>query len=90
MTEFIDALPKHNCDLILTHNTHKSYYQTVEQFEQDFESHFGKLDWVSEEQRAKAIATNELWNLHWYPNTPISSYSLYACDLSELLKAAKE
>ena len=28
--------------------------------------------WPSEDARERAIQTNELWELHWYPRTPVS------------------
>jgi len=91
MNDFLSLLPTHKCELTLTHNTHTSSYQTVAEWEVDYQQHFGHLvQWVSEEQRAKAIATNEVWSIQWYPETPIGSYTLYACDLDVLLKAACE
>ena len=49
-----------------------------------------KFGWVSEEQRQKAIATDSVWELHWYPDTPIGFIRLLACDLTALVLAAQE
>jgi hypothetical protein len=46
--------------------------------------------WVSPEQKQKAIDTNECWELHWYPDTPVGSYTLLAAELDVLLAAANE
>jgi len=27
--------------------------------------------WVSEEERQKALATNSVWSIQWYPETPV-------------------
>jgi hypothetical protein len=77
--------PRHDASLHLTHNQHKAYYMTVAEIdrEQDY-------DWVSEEQKQKAIATGDYWELQWYPDTPTGSYSLCAADLDVLLAAACE
>ncbi len=85
---FLSRLPPHAASLHLTHNQHKAYYETVEQWEAHHEDRC--QDWVSDEQRAKAIAANDVWELQWYPITPIGSYCLLACDLGALLEAAGE
>lgn len=80
--------PKHEGSLHLTHNQHKNYYQTVEQMV--LEEDHGYTDWVSEEQKAKAIATNDCWFLQWYPHTPVGFCILAAADLDVLLEAANK
>ncbi len=42
-------------------------------------------DWVSEEERAKAIEANSVWRIQWYPSTPIGSYTVMASSLEALL-----
>ncbi len=78
--------PKHKAALYLTHNEHKSVYQTVEN--EILEGRYDFCEWVSPEQREKAIATNEAWTLQWYPDTPVGFCALAAADLSVLLAAA--
>ena len=86
--EFLSKLPKHEASLHLTHNQHKDYYETVSEAI-DNGTHGYTVDcWVSEEQRLKAIATNECWTLHWYPDTPVGFCLLSAADLAPLLEAA--
>jgi len=80
------TFPKHKASLHLTHNQHKAYYQTVEQYMEDNDADC----WVSDEQKQKAIATNEIWELQWYPDTPIGFCLLMACDLDVLLRAASD
>ncbi|KPH66369.1 hypothetical protein ADT71_06765 [Novosphingobium sp. ST904] len=41
-------------------------------------------EWASEEEKAKAIATNSMWMLQWYPDTPIGSYTIAASTLPAL------
>lgn len=45
---------------------------------------------MSEEQKAKAIETQEVWVLTWYPDTPVGHFQLLACDLDVLLADALE
>ncbi len=73
--------PRHEAGLYLTHNEHKDVYETVEQFYSN-----RPFDWVSEEQRLKAIAENSVWSLQWYPDTPVGFYKVLACDLDVLLE----
>lgn len=70
--------PEHKCGLYLTHNEHLDLYQTVEQFTEDSDG------WVSTEEKKKAIATNELWQLQWYPDTPVGFYVLKASSLEAI------
>jgi beta-lactamase superfamily II metal-dependent hydrolase len=80
--------PKHKASLHLTHNDHLGNYQTVaEAIKYD---NCGYDEWVSEEQKQKAIDTNDCWTLHWYPDTPIGFYVLSAADLDILLEAANK
>lgn len=81
--------PNHKASLHLTHNQHKAYYRTVQEAIDD-EDHGYVNDWVSPEQRQKAIDTDECWTLQWYPETPVGSCMLAAADLDVLLAAAKD
>ena len=81
-------LPAHACGLYLTHNRHRDYYETVEEL-------LAKVDhiddeWASPEARQRAIDTGELWELQWYPRTPIGSHSIMAPTLEELLAFAAD
>ncbi len=80
--------PDHAASLHLTHNQHKAYYLTVAQSIEGED--FGYTDdcWVSEEEKQKAIETNDCWTLQWYPNTPTGFNMLSASSLEALLKSA--
>ena len=82
--------PPHAASLHLTHNDHKSYYRTVAESIEDGDHGYEHRCWVSDEQKAKAIATNECWTLQWYPDTPIGFCILSAADLDVLLHRANE
>lgn len=85
---FMIQWPKHEASLHLTHNEHKSYYQTVQQRIDDGDHGMTDDCWVSPEQRQKAIDTNECWTLQWYPDTPVGFCILSAADIDVLLAAA--
>lgn len=74
--------PKHKCGLFLTHNEHKDYYQTVVQRLETSEPDF------VDDDKQKCIETDELWELQWYPNTPIGFYHIGAPTLERLLELA--
>jgi hypothetical protein len=80
--------PKHDASLHLTHNDHKSVYETVQEYREtrEVEDH----EWASAEQRDKAYATGELWELQWYPDTPVGFYVLYAADFDALMDAVEK
>jgi hypothetical protein len=78
--------PKHEASLRLAHNRHKDYYETVAQAIMG--DTYGMDDWVSPEQREKALGTGEVWELVWCPHTPVGFCKLRAADLDVLLAAA--
>lgn len=79
--------PRHACSLTLTHNGHKDYYETIEEWEES-KNKSGEVSWVNEEERTKAFAHGDVWEIQWYPRTPIGFYSLAASSLDILLAAA--
>lgn len=80
--------PQHKASLTLTHNDHKSYYRTVAQSIAEEDHGYRDRDWISDEQKHKAIATNDCWTLQWYPDTPSGFCMFAAADLDALLEAA--
>ena len=84
--ESFDWLPKHAAALYLTHNDHKGVYESIE-------DHYGYLedcDWVSPEEKLKAIELDSVWELQWYPDTPIGSYYVAASSLEAIQKHMME
>lgn len=81
--------PAHKGSLRLVHNEHLDTYLTVAAAVE--QGDHGYLDdWVSEEQKQKAIRTNQCWYLQWYPNGPIGFRILAAADLPVLMAAVAE
>lgn len=78
--------PRHEGGLSLEHNRHLGLRESIERHAQQFEDD----EWVSPEQREKAIATGNLWVLQWWPDTPVGSCVLAAADLDVLLAAARD
>jgi len=69
-------LPRHKCELIITHNPHASYYQNAAEYlnERDFDA----CEFATPDSRAAIVASNELWECQWYPDTPIGFNSRVA------------
>jgi len=82
------TLPKHEASLTLEHNDHKSVYQTVAQYIQD--NSIKDEEWLSIESKERAISTNELWVMQWYPHTAIGFYRVAAPTLAELFECANQ
>jgi hypothetical protein len=87
---FLVLLPQHACSLTLEHNRHKDYYQSASEWWTEELARHGEdaWNWPSDEARQRAIDTDEVWLLQWYPHTPIGSYSIAAPTLAELLAHA--
>jgi hypothetical protein len=69
--------------MTVTHNEHKLYYQTAEQF--IAEGHV-KSQFLNQEEVDKAIETDEIWSVQWYPNTPVGSCMVYASKLNVIFE----
>ena len=87
MNEF--DFPGHKVCLTLQHNPGRVFHDDVRQWI-NTKNHGDQWDWKDEEQKQRAIDTNEVWTLDWYPRTPISFYSIAAPTLRELLEFAEE
>lgn len=77
--------PKH-MSLHISHNPHKEYYETVKQYLDNYEQF---RDCISKEDLEICIKENELWELHWYPNTPIVFHKIHSYSLKRCLELAK-
>ena len=78
-------LPKHKASLHITHNDHTTNYESVKDYLDN--------EWFndeSEEIKKSCIDANEIWELQWYPDTPIGSYRVIGATLESCIKQAKE
>lgn len=80
--------PKHAAGIALTHNDHKLAYQTAHESICENEGRECHPDWENPEMRQKAIDTDEIWELHWYPDTPVGFFRIAAPTLADLLRYA--
>lgn len=89
-THLLGLFPEHKCGLFLKHNVHRDYYQSAADWckEQDERGEGGMYEWESDEAKARAIATDEIWTLQWYPNTPVGFNAVASPTLPELLEWA--
>ncbi len=78
-------LPEH-IGMFIEHNEHKMYYDPIEKAVNDIDD----SKWVSPEEKQKALETNEIWSIQWFPKTPIGSYTFYASTLEALFKFIEE
>ena len=77
--------PPHACGLYLIHNEHRDLYEPLAEFlkHRNKEGHFADAAAL-----ARSLATDELWELQWYPRTPGAFYVVAAPTLGELLHLA--
>ena len=64
---------------------HACNYMTAQQWAHDGD--YPAEDWVSEAERDKALATNSVWSIQWYPDTPVGFCRLHASSLDALVGA---
>jgi hypothetical protein len=81
----MDAIdwPPHLGGLFVSHNPHKANYETLEEWSRD-----DVAEWVSDDERERAIATDSVWAIQWYPRTPIGFCCVAASTLSAALAYA--
>lgn len=79
--------PPHKAGLSLEHNEHLNYYETPEQHIANCEL---AEDFESPAEMQKAIDTNSIWVLHWYPETPVGFYRVAAPTLYDVLRLAHQ
>jgi len=82
-------LPKHKAGLYLTHNQHKDFYESIKDHINGYCSIVAD-DFVSPEDMQKCIDTDELWELQWYPETPIGFHKVNGSSLEIVLQRALE
>jgi len=72
--------PKHH-QLVITHNEHHTSYETVESYLDRDE----RIE-ITKEDRDECIRLGEIWEIQWYPNTPISFYCVGGPSLERCLQ----
>lgn len=76
--------------LTLERNPGRAVYDTVEEWLEELDARDVGPHWASDEQKALAIAKNDVWALQWYPTSPVGFYFCAAHDLDVLLTSVVE
>lgn len=71
--------------LSIEFNRHAVYYETAAQWLQNLVDIGQEPNWISDEDKQKAIETESVWVCHWYPTTPIGSYTVAASSFDVLM-----
>ena len=93
-----DIIKKCKCGVFLTINEHRDYYQsTTERIkeinERDFSANGHHKDYepeIEENLAERMIKEDCIYELQFYPDTPIGSYCVYGTSLEEVVTKAKE
>jgi hypothetical protein len=78
-------LPEHKFSLYLSHNEHRHDKKTIKQY-------YKKNWFVNDEEWQKAIATDSVWTLSWWPEKYGGEHTIRASTLEAIqtrLKASK-
>ncbi len=68
----------------ISRNDHASCYQSIKDYVQN-----NDID-IETNELHKAIETNELWTILWYPHTPVGFFQVAASTLDRALELANE
>jgi hypothetical protein len=94
INELIDTIewPKHKASLHITHNVHKTYYETMEEalaeMPDGYHSTYDRDEFPDEAEIEKAIKTDSVWTIQWYPNSPVGFNRVHAATLGRALEFA--
>ena len=80
---------EHSSLTIAFNEDHACNYETAEQWD-DYRSPESRIDWVSEEEREKAVAGNSVWTCQWYPNTSVGFCCIGASSLPALIAGLRK
>lgn len=72
-------------NLTISFNEHSDSYLTAEKAVEYGD--YDRVQWVSDEEKLRAIEANSVWMLQWYPDTPIGSHTIAASTLAACLDA---
>ena len=86
---------EHSSLIIGFNEEHAPNYQTAKEWHDRYGEYgggddHGRINWVSEEERRKAIENNSVWSCQWYPNTPVGFCCLGASSLTALIIALEQ
>lgn len=89
MDKLKELMVRCQCGVFLHVNEHRDYYQKVESYLEDIQARQPEnpLE-IAVNVRTKMIELDCIIDLQFYPNTPISSYSIYHYDLDMALDEA--
>ncbi len=76
-------LPPHKAGLTISHNEHKNYYESIADYVEDRVDTFPNHD-----EYQKCVDANEIWEIQWYPETPVGFYRVAASTLELALEYA--
>ena len=85
MSQLAEIVALCKCEVSVTVNEHRNYYETVEQWLAKMDS-LDCTDDVSAETRAEMIARGVVVQVRAYNNTPVGCYVVYHWDLDEALR----
>lgn len=81
-------LPSYDVSICISHNDHKCSYISVEEY-----LHFCGAetdDFLFPEDMETSKKIDSLWEVHWYPNTPIGFYTAFGSTLEYALAKATQ
>jgi hypothetical protein len=85
-TRLLGLLKGEYSSLHITFNDHASDYMTAKEADKD--GQFDDLEWVSQEDKQKALENNSVWSVQWYPNTPVGFNRILGSSLESCVNAA--
>jgi len=79
--------PAHKCGMYLSHNRHRDYYETARTA--IISGTYDLENFIDPEDHQLCIKNDEVWELQWYPNTPVGSFIICGSSLEKVLNAVK-
>jgi len=80
---------KCKCSISLGINKHRDYYETAEQYVNNINGRNDREE-IEDELKYRMIDTDTIYELQFYPDTPVGFYVVYGTSLDEVINKAKE
>lgn len=82
--------PRHNGSLTLEHNLHKDLYKSIKDYIEELDERECPPEWSNPIMKTLSIELGEIWELRWYPITPIGFEYIAAPTFEDLIAFSEE
>lgn len=91
-----DFLPRH-VSIHIHHDPHKGSYESVQQYlrgkdhvNEGPSDGFDESEWLSRDDFKASVSEDSLWEIQWYPNSPVGFCTVYGSTFENAVICANQ